>query len=298
MRLPDDVEELRLIAEHHTACRTLRRMGWACVMFGVINMGIALMFTVQLHPINAALALIGLFLLAAGVWCLVLPGAEGVLANGIALILVGLWNILITVLNAVAGEPPRIWWALFGAIQIAAAVQGFQKYSRFSRALRYRVSRDELAMMDTLVKTILKANSKEDEAIIGFQVRGYTQEKVWRGQLGQDAAIFVEKTSNETLVCDRTEVSIKPQGAVLFGNSLKARVRIGDQTWEATISPQSFDRFRDWKFREEEEGANRRDEAGEDEHEPQTGIRSQDDLAEEPPTGIKKRKEESEPGAT
>ena len=76
MRLPDDVEELHLIAEHHTACRALRGMGWGGIVFGLINIGLGIAFVITLHPINAILALIGLFLLASGVWCLVLPGAE------------------------------------------------------------------------------------------------------------------------------------------------------------------------------------------------------------------------------
>src|SRR6516165_2248626 len=99
MPLPDDVEELRLIAEYHTACRALRRMGWSAVVFGIINIGIGTAFAINLHPVNAVAALIGLLVLASGIWCLVVPGAEGVLANGITLILVGLWNILITLLN-------------------------------------------------------------------------------------------------------------------------------------------------------------------------------------------------------
>ncbi len=294
MRLPDDVEELRLLAEYHTACRVMRRMGWGSIVFGAINIGIGVMFALHHHPINAVLALIGLLLLAAGVWCLVLPGAEGVLANGIALIFVGLWNILITVLNVAAGAPPQVWWAVFGGFQIAAAAQCFQKYARFSAALRHRISRDERAMMARLVKTILKTTAKEDESIIGFQVRGFGQQKAWRGQLGQDVAIFVEKTTNEVLVGDRGDVSIKPHGKVLLGSSLKARVRIGDQAWDALISPQSFDRYRDWKFREDEDAAGRGGEADVDEREPQTGIRGQDDRGNDPPAGIKKRKGEPE----
>jgi hypothetical protein len=64
MRLPGDVEELHLIAEYHTARRTLRRMGWGSIVFGIINTGIGMTFAFHLHPVNAVLALIGLLLLA------------------------------------------------------------------------------------------------------------------------------------------------------------------------------------------------------------------------------------------
>jgi hypothetical protein len=125
MPQPDDLEDLRLIAEYHTACRALRRMGWGGVGFGILNIGLGVAFAVSLHPINALLAFIGLLLLAAGVWCLVLPGAEGVLCNGIVLILVGLWNLFVTVINLLAGAGPQVWWAVFGVLFIGAGVQSF-----------------------------------------------------------------------------------------------------------------------------------------------------------------------------
>jgi hypothetical protein len=284
MRLPDDVEELHLIAEYHTACRALRTMGWGGIVFGLINIGLGIAFVVSLHPINAVLALIGLFLLLSGVWCLVLPGAEGVITNGIALILVGVWNIIVTVLNLAAGANPQVWWAVFGVFLIAAAVQCFQKYARFAEALRHGVSQQEKAMMDGLVKAILKANAKEDEDIITFQVRTFAQQKEWRGQLRQDVAVFVEKMSKEVLVAPRAGVRITPHGKALLGKSLKATVKIRDHTWEALLSPKAFDRYRDWKFSADADESDRADE-----RRAETGIRAKEDRDEDSPTGIKRR---------
>jgi hypothetical protein len=285
MRLPADVEELHLIAEYHTACRALRMMGGGGIVFGIIAIVVGMGFAFTGYPINLVLALIGLCLLAAGIWCLALPGAEGVIVNGLALIFVGLWNIFITVLDLATGATPRIWWAVVGVLLIAAAVKCFQQYARFSAALRHGVSKDELAMMDKLVKTILKANAKEDEDIVTFQVRPFAQHpKAWRGQLGRNGAVFVDKNSKEVLVAPKEEVRIEPHGKVLIGQTLKASVKIRDHKWEALISPTSFDRYRDWKFREDNDQNYRADEA--DEREPETGIRAQDDR-EEPPTGIK-----------
>jgi hypothetical protein len=296
MRLPEDVEDLRVIAEYHTARRSLRRMGWGGIVFGIINLGLGIAFTVNLGPINLVLALIGLFLVASGVWCLVLPGAEGVISNGIALILVGLWNIAVTLLNLAAGAAPQIWWAIFGGVLIAGGIQCFQKYARFSKALRYRVSEDEMAMMDRLVQTILKGDVKVEQDMVAFQARGFAQQKQWLGRLGDEAAVFVEKMSKEILVARKKKVRIKPHGKVLLGKSLKASVTIGKQHWEAVISSTSFDRFRDWKLAEDEDADEdyRGNEPEAAEHEPETGIRKNDRRDEEPPTGIKRRRSGAE----
>jgi len=288
MRLPDDVEELHLIAEYHTACRALRQMGWGGIVFGIINIGLGIAFTISLGPINALLVLIGLFLLVSGIWCLALPGAEGVISNGIALILVGLWNILVTIGNVAGGENPQFWWAILGVFLIAAGVQCFRQYARYSLALRHGVSREEAAMMDKLVKTILKANAKEEEDIINFEVRAFTQQKAWRGQLGRNVAVFVEKMSKEVLVAHKEEVRIEPHGKMLLRQSLKASIKIRDHKWEALISPRSFDRFRDWKFREDDDY--REDETDAVEREPEKGIRAKDNWDEGPSTDISEGK--------
>jgi hypothetical protein len=291
---PDDLEDLHLLAEYHTACRALRRMGWAGVGFGIFNIGLGMVFTFYLHPINAVLVLIGLLLFASGVWCLVLPGAEGVICNGIALIAVGLWNLFVTVINLVAGAGPQIWWAVIGIFLIATGVQCFRKYARFSAALRHGASKEDLARMDRLVKSILKADSNEDEDIIGFSARTFNQQLVWRGRLGRNVAMFVEKKTKEVLVAGKEDVSIEPHGKVLIGQTLKAAVRIREHKWEALVSPRSFDRFRDWKFSEDDDEYDRDDEA--DAREPGTGIRMEDDGAGQPPTGIKDGKREKDMG--
>jgi hypothetical protein len=281
MRLPDNVEELHLIAEYHTACRTLRHMGWGGVVFGIINIALGITFTLTMHPINLILVLIGLFVLAAGIWCLALPGAEGAICNGIALILVGLWNLFVTVLNIAAGANPQVWWAIFGIILIAAGVQCFQKYARFSEALRHGVSREEMTMMDRLVKSILKANAKEDDDIILFQVRAFFGQKNWRGQLGQRVAFFVEQMTKEVLVADKDDMRVKPHGKVFLGKSLKASVRINDHKWEAQISQTSYDRYCDWQDRQDEDDRDRQ---------PRTGIRPRDDRDEDSGTDFTEEK--------
>jgi hypothetical protein len=139
--------------------------------------------------------------------------------------------------------------------------------------------------MDRLVKSILKADSNEDEDIIGFQARTFNQQLAWRGRLGRNAALFVEKKTKEVLVAGKEDVNIEPHGKVLIGQTLKAAVRIREHKWEALVSPRSFDRFRDWKFSEDDDEYDRDDEA--DAREPETGIRVKDGQVDQQPTGIK-----------
>src|ERR1051326_5369348 len=199
MGLPDNVEELHQIAENYTARRSLRRTGWGGIAFGILNIILGVAFALSLHPINLILCVIGVILLIAAIWCLALPGAEGAIAYGIALILVSLWNILVIidqiafVANAPAGQaPPTPTWPIILTIAgIAGAVDCFKKYARFSEGLRYDVAAEEIDSMDKLVKRILKADAKTDESIIGFQAKGFMYQKQCRGGgAGKGAPLF------------------------------------------------------------------------------------------------------------
>ena len=102
MDLPDNLDDLHLVAEYHTACRALRRLGWSGIVFGLISAGLGILFIFMLSPINASLAVLGGLLVASGIWCLALPVAEGIIFMGIALILVGIWNIFVTVVPSIS----------------------------------------------------------------------------------------------------------------------------------------------------------------------------------------------------
>jgi hypothetical protein len=242
-----------LIAEYRTASIHLKRMGWGSLIWGLLNIVLGTIYTVENGPINAILVLIGLLLVASGLWCLVVRSAAGVITNGIALMLIGLWNLVVTVLNLVLGGPPTFWWAAIGVAMIASAVWGFRQYARFSQGLRHGATSGELAMLDAFAKRVLKADGEHDDNIIGFQVTSYGQQAKWRGRLMRGMAVFVQRVTQELLVASSKDVSINPHGQVLLSSSLKAAITIRDHHWQATMTPRSFDRYRDWKFEEEEE---------------------------------------------
>ena len=95
------VNDLQQVAEYRRARKTLRAAGIGGLVFG----GLALVTGVSMlaqNFLNIILIMIGLLLLAEGIWNVTYPTAVGILVDGAALILVGLWNIFITILNVLA----------------------------------------------------------------------------------------------------------------------------------------------------------------------------------------------------
>lgn len=246
MDLFENVGELRQAAEYRRAVKILRGAGWGAIIFGVLALVIGVPAAVT-HPINFVLVLFGLGLLAEGLWNLLLPTAEGILVDGILLLICALWNLFITILSVAAHDPPSVFWAVLGGFQIAWAVSRFVSYGRFRNALAEKPDAETLERLEDIVKDIKQTKSVDDNEIVGFRSRSALKQQDWKGRLGDDAAIFVDKLGYDILVAYKEDVTITVKGKTLLASTLNASIKVGKQRMEATISPESFARYTDWK---------------------------------------------------
>jgi len=251
----DSIEELHQLAEHRRAKRMLRASGWGALAFGGINAVIAI-YWLQFSLINIILLLIAMGMLFVGFWELLLPMAEAFILDGIVAIALGLWNICITIFEAAAGVPvASIQWAIFGGCIIAWGVSRFISYRRLADALRVKPDADAMRRLDDIVEQIKKAISKDDPNVIGFRVAAkfMKPQQDWKGQLAEHAAVFIDKRGHDIMVAHKDDVEIRATGKVLIGKTLKVSIRVAEHTLQGTLSPESFDRFEEWKERDDDE---------------------------------------------
>ncbi len=106
--------------------KRLKSGGIGSIIFGIIAIAFGLASAGQ-NPINAGLAVIGLFLLAEGIWLLASPQPIGLIVDGIALCVLGIWNMMITIYNTShAGGGGG--FAILGIMQIVWGIQSFRHY--------------------------------------------------------------------------------------------------------------------------------------------------------------------------
>lgn len=245
MEFSSDLEELQHVAEHRRARKILRAAGIGGLIFG----GIALLIGIPLvaiEPVNVILVFIGLLLVIEGLWNILAPSAAGVIVDGFALGLVGLWNLFIAVLSFVGNEPGGLRWGILGGVQIAWGIYRFTTYPRFERALGHTPEPEDLARMEKLVQTIQKVKLKDVEDHIGFQTTKWPP-RVWKAQLGKEAAILVDATGHEVMILHPDELEIEDAGKLFLRQTRKARVRLKGKAMEGMIEPDSLARFRRWK---------------------------------------------------
>jgi hypothetical protein len=250
----DGIDELHDLAEHRRARKMIRHAGWGLLVFGCINSLIAWSWGKH-SSFGILVAIIAAAMLLVGFWEVLLPMAEAVIFDGIITIVVGLANLILTVANAAGGGFVSIHWAIFGGLILAWGVSRFISYRRLADALRVKPDPEGMRRLDAVIQKIKNARSKGAPNIIGFRVaqQFMKPQQDWKGQLGTDAAIFIDKRGHDIMVAHKDDVEIEVTGKVLVGKTLKVSVRVAEHSMQATISPESYERYEDWKANDEDE---------------------------------------------
>ena len=240
------VAELQRAANFRTVRRLLRPAGIGSILFGVIAVGVGAS-TLREQPLNGVLLLLGLFLLGEGIWIVASPSPAGMIVDGIALIALGGWNILVTVVNASqgGGGGPH-FFAVLGVMQIIWGFQSFARHRRFAALPMGQPSREAMAWLDEAVKDLGATRPQDAPDCIEFRVKGAKAAPGgWKGKLFPGMALVLGGV--EVIVSGKDETEVTPQGAGASGTDLEARFALGGQTLEGTISQASLDAFRRWK---------------------------------------------------
>jgi hypothetical protein len=242
---PGVFEELQRVANYRHVQKALKASGTGSIVFGVIAMVVG--YTAMQHnPINVILFGIGVLLAAEGLWLVIAPAPIGIIVDGVSLMLVGTWNIWVTVMNMAAGRPSATW-GVIGVFQIIWGIQAFGRYSRFSKMPREQPAPVTLKRIDQIVRDITRAKMAQDPEVIDFQVKPFAGAQAWKGRLRSNHAVFVGPGGKDIIFARTKEVLFNREGKVLLGKTLKAKFKIAGRSFNGTISPESFARYEEWK---------------------------------------------------
>lgn len=240
MFTPDRSARLQQVADYRTVRKTLKNSASISIIMGAITLVIALV-----PPLSIISAILGVMLLATGAWNLARPRPTGILVDGASVIVLGLYNIVSTVLEVQSGQGSPVWIKM-GIFQLVIGGQAFWRFAQFRDAFRIQVEDSEMQELDGMVRSMWKARVKESSDVIEFKVSGF-HETPWKARLTDSLAVLATLGGNEVRVATRAEFDIAENGKVLIGKSLKATFTIRGKTMKGTLSPESFERFQLWK---------------------------------------------------
>jgi len=261
-----DFDELQRAANYKALRKKLRFRGIGSIVWGVlaIVLGVSAM---DADPVNAVLAVIGAFLTIEGIWLVAAPAPAGMIADGIGLVAVGIWNLAITFMSGSSSSDSMPFFGFLGVMQIVWGCQSFGKYSLLSKLSHAKPSADTLQRFDQLVNYLKQANMMSDAALIEFTGNEKANNPlIWKGLLRESSAVFVaqigRKLSLDSQDADRNfifaakqDVSFRNNGQAPIGNTLKVKFSIKDRMFSGTgarafagtMSPEAFQRYETWK---------------------------------------------------
>jgi len=243
---PEDKSALIKAADYKVVNSHLRPASFGSIIFGIIAIGLGGSMAGQ-NPINAFLVVIGIGLFIEGIWLLTSPGPKGFIVDGIALIILGFWNILVTFANASSGGGSVGFFFILGIWQIIWGFQSFGRYKRFAYLAGEKPSKEAMERLEQALHGIMASSYGTSADIVEFKAKKTAfKQWTWKGKLMDDAALFVAG-KKAIIPVRKDEVKLTLKGEPSGVQRQKGTLHLGKQKIVGTISNESLDRLRAWK---------------------------------------------------
>ena len=239
------LDELERASNYRILQKNLRPAAIGSMIFGIIAIttGFAAM---DENPVNAILGMIGIILLAEGIWLMVTIKPSGLLLDGIALLLIGFWNIIISMAKLISeGGGTSVFLGL-GAMQLYLGGNSFGRYARFSKMTGTKPTEKTIAVIDDLIVELSQTGGSGLNDVIEFRVKN----SLWKGRLKEDVCIFIDMSQEEVIFPKKSQVNIKPQGEGHPEKEVQATFNIKGRNLVGTISSESYRKYETWKRKE------------------------------------------------
>ncbi len=247
-----ELSELKKVADTRMIQKILRPAGIGSLVFGLIAIFMGLQGAKDM-PINSLLALIGVMLFFEGAWCVIDPRPVGLVVDGIALIILGVWNIIITIVNLSAGSSSLGGFVVLGIWQISWGIQGIKRYKQYSYLSATKITPESFQNFENMIEEIRLTPESGSDNIIEFQVKRFFKAMTLKGKLIKDLVLFVGP-GKEFFMEKITDVKITLTKANQDISPLKASLSISGQVFPGEISQSSLDKYTRWVSKAQELG--------------------------------------------
>lgn len=213
----------------HKCYKKIKGGAIGSLIFGVIALFMGLADLSQNDMIvkffSLLLMLLGLFLLIEGLIALVKPSPEAYILEGVAFILVGLWNVFIGVLSLIGGEP-QAFFIILGIWQIVLGAKTFKEAKQFQNAINELPDKSILKSIEELVKELLAAKPKQSEEYVEFNASTFTKNLQWKGKIAGDTLVLYSMPDENLRFLKQDEIELENKGKVVLGSTIKIDAKI------------------------------------------------------------------------
>jgi hypothetical protein len=223
------------------------------MIWGAINMGFAVLILAAtlMGAQSSAIAalLLGIFafcLFAEGLWLLIAPAPVGVIADGVTLILIGVFNMGIAILSARFSESRSgglPWFGYVGVVQVILGVRGMARYRLFAPIGAYRPEPPLLRWGDDALKGLARLRPGRDPGCIAFTAGGMP----WKAYLGPEFAVAHARGSGFAAVLERAQLVITPKPSRPLAGAQKVTIVLRDRALDGMMAVRHLEWYQAWR---------------------------------------------------
>ncbi|MBN1582933.1 MAG: extracellular solute-binding protein, partial [Anaerolineae bacterium] len=155
-----------------------------------------------------------------------------------ALLLVGMWNIIVTIAN---GESEQIAWAAAGVVQIVWSIQRFRKHGEFVRV--QHIPKSLAKEVEKLVSGTQRARVDREQDVVTFRANN----KLWKARLLPDLVVAVAGNAQEVRFVTPGEFALQVSAETEAKRWLAATVQLGYDSWTGTVSQVAVPHYDAWR---------------------------------------------------
>lgn|SRR5579883_193094 len=245
--IDEDNMRLRLqnVAAYRELCRSVQRSGRENIVFAMIMFGLACFLYVNGQVGVASLIFYGILIageVLVGLFKWLVPTAEGVLLDGLVLLVFAFLNLGIAYLRVQQGAGPSGPAIFFGLYMLFGAINRFRYYSQLRKLFADRPAPEHIAWFDELVHEIRAADPHTDQLVLDLPTRPY-----WKAKLLGSTVFFVANNGHAVWVVGPDEFTLKREKTERGTGYRKAVLSIhGEAFPEFDIDDVSWSNYAKW----------------------------------------------------
>jgi hypothetical protein len=246
--MADDFEmrlRLQQVAAYRDLCRRVRRSGRENILFASIMLFLAYVVW-QGQPNNTVLILylvLAIGELLVGLFKWLSPSAEGVLLDGVVLLVFAAYNFGMEYLRFQNGQQFRPIVIFLGLFMLMGAIGRFKDYRVLRLLFAERPSAEHMAWFDDLVREIKQADPESDELALDLPTSPH-----WKAKLLGTLAFFVSARGSMVVVAGPDDFEIRREKMDHGTGRRRAVLRIHDVPYsEFEITERVWSNYQKWR---------------------------------------------------
>jgi len=242
------VKELQNAGDYLTI-RGIRGGAIGSIFFGMLAIFMGYN-SIDNDPLNIVLLFLGFFLIVEGFYVVASPSVGGLILEGIALCSVGIWNIIISIMNLFysGGYSGLSIFFLLGCLQSYWGIKSFVRYTRYSKRDIHKPPDELLKKVKKLVNSTIKADPNKEPDVMIFNVSGILSPEIWKSKLIDDIALFVAQNKSTVIFATKNDVSFVGNGKNSSLKQVPVSISIGQHNFKGVMPAESYARYESWKY--------------------------------------------------